>query len=417
MKIMLVCSGQVNKNLFQCASWVEALIDKIQGIKSYQILVCYSCVSKTIEQTLISGVTYIGVPRKRGIYRVDRQSQLIYESIMTQYKPEVIHLCGTEYPYSLEVVTAAKNKGMLEHIVVIIQGLCSKIAEHYMDCIPWWVRYGFTLRDFIRFDNVYMQKKKMEIRGMNEIKALRLVNNISGRTEWDCSCTYLINPKRRYYKCNEFLRDIFYQKQWKYDECEKHTLFVSQSYYTIKGFGVLLDAVGLLLKDYPDIKIYTTGTRLNPEGPNWKIDLYTVYLKKKISKMNLENRVIGCGQLSAEEMCNRYLKCNVFVSPSMIENSSNSVGEAMLLGCPIISSYVGGITDFIVHKQNGYLYQPNAAYMLAYYIRKIFENNEETIRLASNARMSGMKVFDRMQNFDAIKRMYEDIVSITKIGE
>ena len=42
------------------------------------------------------------------------------------------------------------------------------------------------------------------------------------------------------------------------------------------------------------------------------------------------------GKLDSEEMCRRYLKSHVYLSASSIENSSNSVGEAMLLGMSCI---------------------------------------------------------------------------------
>ena len=69
-------------------------------------------------------------------------------------------------------------------------------------------------------------------------------------------------------------------------------------------------------------------------------------------------------------MKERFLKSNVFVSPSTIENSPNSLGEAMLLGIPCISSDVGGVKNLLKHEEEGYVYQTDAPYMLAYYVKK-----------------------------------------------
>jgi glycosyltransferase involved in cell wall biosynthesis len=41
-------------------------------------------------------------------------------------------------------------------------------------------------------------------------------------------------------------------------------------------------------------------------------------------------------------MKSEYLNCKVFVSPSPIENSPNSVWDAEILGVPTVASYVGG---------------------------------------------------------------------------
>lgn len=46
-------------------------------------------------------------------------------------------------------------------------------------------------------------------------------------------------------------------------------------------------------------------------------------------------------------MVKRYLLSNVFICPSTIENSPNSLCEAQLLGVPHIASYVGGTADLM----------------------------------------------------------------------
>ena len=46
---------------------------------------------------------------------------------------------------------------------------------------------------------------------------------------------------------------------------------------------------------------------------------------------------------------------NVFVSASAIENLFNFVGEAMLLGCPVVSFCVGGVPDMLAHGLEGFL--------------------------------------------------------------
>lgn len=71
----------------------------------------------------------------------------------------------------------------------------------------------------------------------------------------------------------------------------------------------------------------------------------------------------------------RYLASSVFVSVSTIENSPNSVGEAMLFGCPVVSSCVGGVLDMLEHGQEGFLYQASAPYMLAWYVGCVFRDD------------------------------------------
>lgn len=65
-----------------------------------------------------------------------------------------------------------------------------------------------------------------------------------------------------------------------------------------------------------------------------KIGSYGKYLRDEIVKYGLEEKVHFLGRLQAEDMCDAYLKSELFVSASALENSPNSVGEAMLLGMP-----------------------------------------------------------------------------------
>ena len=90
----------------------------------------------------------------------------------------------------------------------------------------------------------------------------------------------------------------------------------------------------------------------------------------------LEQHIRYLGTLNEQDMCRQYLKANVFVSASSIENSSNSLSEAMILGVPCIASDAGGTISLFQHEHDGFLYQADAPYLLAYYIDRIFSDDE-----------------------------------------
>ena len=93
-------------------------------------------------------------------------------------------------------------------------------------------------------------------------------------------------------------------------------------------------------------------------------------------------------------MVEQYLKANVFVLPSSIENSPNSLGEAMILGMPCVASCVGGVQDMIIDKKDGFLYPFDEYYMLAHYVCEIFSNQDMAVALGENARKSAHKRFE-----------------------
>jgi glycosyltransferase involved in cell wall biosynthesis len=79
------------------------------------------------------------------------------------------------------------------------------------------------------------------------------------------------------------------------------------------------------------------------------------------------------GISNERQMCERFLKSNAFVSSSIIENESNSLSEAKILGIPCIAPYIGGgVASKIMHMEDSILYQMDAPYMLAYFLNEIF---------------------------------------------
>jgi len=106
----------------------------------------------------------------------------------------------------------------------------------------------------------------------------------------------------------------------------------------------------------------------------------------------------------------RLLKSHIFLLPSLIENSPNSLGEALLLGVPAVCSNVGGVKDFIQMKESGYLYPVDNCDLCAEYILELFEMDREQLESISNSAIHfASKVFDEANNARALIDIYETI--------
>ena len=173
----------------------------------------------------------------------------------------------------------------------------------------------------------------------------------------------------------------------------------------------MLEAMADIVKKYPDAKLYTTGK--NPLTLSFKEKLrqgyYSKYLGKLIKKYHLENNVEFLGFLDEEKMCKQYLKSHAFVCCSSIENSPNSLGEAMILGVPCVSSDVGGVKNLMTHEKEGFIYQADAPYMLSYYIQKIFEDDKLSLDFSNNAKLHANKTHNPDENFKQLLNIYKDI--------
>jgi glycosyltransferase involved in cell wall biosynthesis len=333
-----------------------------------------------------------------------------FDYILELVKPDLVHIFGTEYPHTLSAVNACNKLNI--KVVISIQGLASIYSKHYMAFLPNRVQTNFTFRDFLKRDNLRQQQKKFEIRGEYEIEALKKVSYVIGRTTWDKACTTQINPTIKYYSCNETLREEFYKHVWSINDCERNSIFISQATYPIKGLHLMLEAMPLILKSFPKAKLYVAGydiTKGNSIQVKLRISSYGKYIKELIIKNNLREKIIFTGILNEKQICERYLKSHVFACPSSIENSPNSLGEAMLLGVPCVASDVGGVSDMLTHKEEGFIYQSDAPYMLAYYICEIFNNNELAIKFSKGAREHALKTHDKEENLKKLLNIYKEI--------
>lgn len=334
------------------------------------------------------------------------------EQILDTASPDIVHIYGTEYAHTLEMVNVCLTKNI--NVVISIQGLISICAKHYLECLPTRVQSKYTFRDFVKQDNLKQQQRKFAMRGSYEIEALQKVKHIIGRTTWDRACTFQINSDAHYHFCNEILRNEFYKHTWEINKCERNSIFVSQGSYPIKGLHLMFEAMPFILKRFPNTKLYVGGEnviKLDTLMDRIKISSYGTYLKKLIKKYNLVDRVVFTGILNERQMCAQYLKSHVFVCSSTIENSPNSLGEAMILGVPSVSAYVGGIPDMIKHNTEGYLYQQNESNMLAHYICEIFQDDEKASRFSKLSRIRALYTHDLDKNISELIKIYDFIVS------
>ena len=64
-------------------------------------------------------------------------------------------------------------------------------------------------------------QKSMHIRAELEKEYFNRCMHIIGRTDWDKTHVWSVNPKAHYHFCNENLRSSFYLcNTWQYDKCQ-----------------------------------------------------------------------------------------------------------------------------------------------------------------------------------------------------
>lgn len=377
--------------------WMHQTLNYIK--KSIELYVA-ACVSEKYDWIEINSVNYCGFTPE--IDEID------FERIIESIDPDCIHIWGSEYNHSYYVTKAARNLSKIECTVLSIQGLVSVYAEHYYDGLPPELIHRRTLKEFFGRRNIAQEKKMMELQGQTEISTFQMLENCIGRTDWDYACAKQMNPQIEYHFCGEILRESFYVNRWKYEECDKEVIFFSQAHYPIKGLHIMLRALPIIKEYYPAVVLRIVGN--NPQKKAiFKRSSYEKYICNLIHDNDLSNSIEWLGQLSENEMMLNYKKANVFVCSSSIENSSNSIGEAMLVGTPIVASDVGGIKSFMEHEKEGMLYHSTAVYMLADNVIRIFNSRSLAIQLGNNAHERAKKYHCIEDNLQRLIKIYNKL--------
>ena len=332
------------------------------------------------------------------------------QGILKDAKPDMIHIFGTEFPHCLAAVRAFHNP---QKTLIGIQGLCGEIAKTYRAGLPENVFKQASFRDVVRQDSMRQQQNKFYQRAENERQALLLTDHITGRTEFDRAETAKINPRANYYLMNETMRQEFYEGEWKAEQTECHSIFLGQGDYPLKGMHFLLEAMGRLKENYPDLKLYVAGNSIisyETARDKCKLSAYGKYLLVLIRLYELQDQVIVLGRLSAEEMKTQFLRSSVFVCPSVMENSPNTIGEAMLLGVPVVASKTGGIPSMVEDGVTGLLFHNGDAEDLADSIDRIWSDQTLVKELSAHERIRASYIHDGSKNYERLLEIYREIL-------
>lgn len=394
-----------NKEFKSSGGWMLGLADAIVSTGKVELIVAsVSPFVNNLTKLIGKNITYYVLPLGEGNTKENQGYRHFWKQIYSEVEPEIVHLHGTECSHGL----AYMYERGIDNVVVSIQGLLSSCAEYYCAGLSIYDIYlNLTPRDFLK-GSILADQRRFKQRSIYESKILKAAKYFIGRTSWDKAKSITINSFAKYFSCNEILRNEFYCDDfWKYENCSLYSIFISQAGYPLKGFHQVLKAMPIILSKYPYATIRVAGPDITKcESFNDLIHFtgYGRYLKRLINKLGLDQKVTFLGQLSALEMKQEYLNCNVFVCPSSIENSPNSLGEAQILGVPCVASYVGGIPDMMAGNEEN-LYRFDDIEMLAYKVIRVFNDRDRQ----TDMRNVAIKRHDRISNAQELLSIYNKI--------
>ena len=122
-----------------------------------------------------------------------------------------------------------------------------------------------------------------------------------------------------------------------------------------------LVCVGRLSEEKGQIFLVKAIEALVEEGRKFELVLvgdggHRKPIEQLISNMNLARSVTITGWATADEVRREILKARALILPSFSEGLPIVIIEAMLLGRPVLSTYVAGIPELVVNGETGWLF-------------------------------------------------------------
>lgn len=342
-------------------SWVNALEEALRPQPMELVLAGYSPQIARPGRLEAGGRRYLGFPAG---------SRAALREALEAERPDLVLLFGTEGEHALWLFDCFDPA----RILVYIQGLAGPCGEHMADGLPPRFLASRPLKERLAQRTggatVRQLAERLAARGERELQVLARARHVLGRTEWDRAYCQAHAPNAVYHTLGEVLRAPFYPGGWRRAGCVPHRLFVSQGNLPLKGLHRAVEALPALAERFPDAELFVAGWPPPDKGPllrpamRWLAE-YPGYVAGLAEKLGVARRVHYTGVLSAEAMREEFLKSETYLLCSSVENSPNSLGEAMLLGMPCAAAAVGGVPSLLDSGKEGLLFDPAAPGALA----------------------------------------------------
>ncbi len=167
----------------------------------------------------------------------------------------------------------------------------------------------------------------------------------------------------------------------------------------VKGFDIALHAMVSLCRRYPAVRVIMAGD--GPERPG---------LEKQAADLGLLERVDFLGWVHPDKVPALINTATIVIMPSRFESFSIAALQAAHMGRPIVGTRVGGLSEFIVHRETGLLVDEEDSEGLASAIAFLLDHPDHAIRMGEEARIRVKTKFGWRQHINTYDDLYRKMI-------
>lgn len=117
-----------------------------------------------------------------------------------------------------------------------------------------------------------------------------------------------------------------------------------------------------------------------------------------------------CGVVDAARLVEELRDAAIYVHPSYVENSPNSVCEAQMMGVPVIAADTGGVYSLIEDEVDGLLAYTGEEADFVEAIKLLWVDRGFAREIADAGRRRALKRHDRKAVVDGLLDIYKDVI-------
>lgn len=390
--------------------WIESLERRLHNVNNIELAVAFRHGEEKLHKFAEGNGVYYAIPQKRKSkvrQLLDRHLNNLNDNelighcleIIEDYKPDVINIFGTEDCFGLI------SKRTPIPVIIHLQGILSIYEKKWFSSgiTKWTLIKHSGVKNLLKGMSLFHDYRKFKKASEREKVIFSQNNYFLGRTDWDKRITSVLSPQSRYYCSNEILRTEFYSTLWNKKSGNTKTFISTIQGNIYKGLETVFECAIILT----NLKIFEFKWIIAGISEE---EIVVKIFESKVGKSIKNFNIILNGKTSSKELIKLELESDIFIHPSHIDNSPNSVCEAMHSGMPVIATYTGGTGSLLNDRKEGLLIQDGDSHSMAGAILELVKYPEYAAELGSNARERAMKRHDPDAIVNNLIKIYSEVL-------
>jgi len=387
--------------------WQDSLENIVRDCPDIELSIAFESNDTCAQKKNIDGVNYIPICKGKGLVNKIKEKlnwnlriqnlKRAMKKIVDEVNPDLIQVFGTEWPYGL--VANITEKPVVIHIMgALVQysnalyapGFSSNDLMRNISFLNFWKRIKFARSQKLFSWQVDCEKEVWKV-----------VKYYMGRTEWDKNLSSIMHSNSIYFHVEEALRpEIMLEGLvWSAPQNSKIQLVSTGCSSFWKGPDMMLRTAKILKDCQFDFEWIVAG-RMRPDIKDC--------VEKKIGTTFEDNNIKLIGFTKPSDLRKILCRSTLYVHTAYVENSPNSICEAQVLGVPVVSTNVGGISTLL--GNDGILVPANDPWQMAYAIIELSLDKDKMENFSKNGRSKALARHSTVNIKSQLLHCYNEIL-------